>query len=106
MAESSTIALAWLWGNDPDLATIDDTPEGAALLIATVAAPVRWGPAGDRWNDLARAARSIQADPYYLDQVWPDAQRRIDSERGSYALLGQKLRAAHRTVADFQGVNR
>lgn len=102
MSETSTAALSWLWNNDPDLTTIDGTPEGAALLIATTAAPVRWGPAGDKWNDLIRAARAIEVDPYYLDQVWPDARSRIDSERGSYALLGERLTAARKIVGTAQ----
>lgn len=97
MSESSTVALAWLWDNDPDLTAIDGTEEGAALLIAHVAAPVRWGAAG-KWNDLERAARCIALDPYYLDQVWPDARRRIDGERGSYALLGERLMDAKRRL--------
>lgn len=96
--ESSTMALRWLWDNDPERGALKGSRYGAALLIAEVAAPVRWGGA-PRQNDLERAACAIEADPYYFNQVWPDARLRIDSERGSYAIFGELLMEAKRTLA-------
>ena len=99
MSESSTEALRWLWDNDPERGALKGTRYGAALLIVETAAAMRWG-GRIRQNDLERAARSVEADPGYLDQLWNDARNRIDAERGSYAILGERLMEAKRLLSD------
>jgi len=100
VSDSSTQALRWLWDNDPERGALKGTRYGAALLITEAAAPVRWGGRHGDQADLERAARCVEADPYYFGQVWSDARARIDSERGSYALLGERLMEAKRLIED------
>ena len=95
MSDTSTEALRWLWDNDPERGALKGTRYGAALLIVEVAAPMRWGGV-IRQDNLERAARSIEADPGYLDQLWNDARNRIDAERGSYAILGERAGLSRR----------
>ena len=92
MGESSTQALAWRWDNDPELAAMEATPLGAARLIVETAVPVRWGKADQA--GIERASAAIVADPHYRSDVWRDARYRVDAERGSYALMGDRLVAA------------
>ena len=99
MSDTSTEALRWLWDNDPERGALKGTRYGAALLIVEVAAPMRWGGV-IRQDNLERAARSIEADPGYLDQLWNDARNRIDAERGSYAILGERLMEAKRLLSE------
>lgn len=99
MSESSTEALRWLWDNDPERGALKGTRHGAALLIVETAAPMRWG-GRLRQDDLERAARCVEADPDYLAQLWNDAHNRIDAERGSYALLGERLMEAKRLLRE------
>ena len=98
MSDSTTEALRWLWDNDPERGALKGTRYGAALLITEAAAPVRWGGRHGDQRDLERAARAVEADPGYFDQVWGDARKRIDGERGSYALLGERLMEAKRIL--------
>lgn len=100
MSESSTEALRWLWDNDPERGALKGTRYGAALLITEAAAPVRWGGRHGDQLDLERAARAVECDPSYLAQVWDDARRRINAERGSYAILGERLMEAKRLLND------
>lgn len=97
MSDSTTVALRWLWDNDPERGALRGTRYGAALLITEVAAPMRWGGV-IRQDDLERAARAVEADPGYLAQLWIDARNRIDAERGSYAILGERLMDAKRLL--------
>ena len=95
MAESSTVALVWLYDNDPDLLELHPVDRAARLIVET-AIPMRWGTADVR--GIERAATAITRDPGYLNEVFADARYRIDHERGSYALLGKRLMDARRLL--------
>ena len=95
MSESSTVALVWLYDNDPDLLELHPVDRAARLIVET-AIPMRWGTADVR--GIERAATAITRDPGYRRDVFADAQARIDHERGSYALLGERLMAARRLL--------